>query len=409
MKNILFISYDGMTDPLGQSQVIPYLIGLTNHGFRFTILSCDKPGKFQLYANDIQNILKPYPIKWVSLPYHKNPPLFSAMYDTLMLKRKARKLHLSEPFDLVHTRAGTPALIGLWLKKKYGIKFLNDLRDFFADSRVDSGSWNLKNAAFRKVYQFFKKRESEAIEMNDGIVCLTHAAEKIIKDWPEYKKEIPLKVIRCSVDMELFNSQNIDPVSKNKIQEELQIEGGDFIISYLGSIGGWYLTEEMMAFCKFISEQNPRVKFLFITPHQHEIIFEMARNHGIEKDKILVRSAVRNEVPTLLSLSTYSIFFIKSCYSKQASSPTKHGEIMAMGIPLITNKGVGDIAQIVDEFQSGIILEDLNKESFKQLAVKISNGIHFDKKRIREGANKYYNLENAIQKYREIYTEILNP
>src|SRR5438874_2415318 len=45
-KKILFISYDGMTDPLGQSQVIPYLANLSKFGYRFTIFSCDKPLKY---------------------------------------------------------------------------------------------------------------------------------------------------------------------------------------------------------------------------------------------------------------------------------------------------------------------------------------------------------------------------
>lgn len=27
-KQALYLSYDGMTDPLGQSQVLPYIIGL---------------------------------------------------------------------------------------------------------------------------------------------------------------------------------------------------------------------------------------------------------------------------------------------------------------------------------------------------------------------------------------------
>src|SRR5690606_15726884 len=200
------------------------------HGFRFTILSCDKSERFQLYANDIRNTLKPYPIKWVSLPYHKNPPLFSAIYDTLMLKRKARQLHLKDPFDLVHTRAGTPALVGLWLKKKYGVKFLNDLRDFFADSRADSGSWNLKNPAFRKVYQFFKKKESEAIKMNDGIVCLTHAAEEIIKKTPVYIDKTPLQVIPCSVDLNLFDPGKIDSKIRKKLAKSLEIFEDDFVI-----------------------------------------------------------------------------------------------------------------------------------------------------------------------------------
>ncbi|MEO7317119.1 MAG: glycosyltransferase [Ginsengibacter sp.] len=407
MKKILFVSYDGLTDPLGQSQIIPYLAGLTKYGYQFTILSCDKPDKYLLHKERIENILRSYPIKWVSIPYHKNPPVLSSIYDTMMLKRKARQLHQEDTFDMVHTRAGTPAIVGLWMKQKFGVKYLNDLRDFFADSRIDSGSWNLKNPVYRAVYRYLKNKESESIKSNDGIVCLTHTAEKIIREWPEYKKNIPLKVIPCSVDTELFNPKKIDQDTKKKIREELQIAEGDIIISYLGSIGGWYLTEEMMAFCKIISDENPGTRFLFITPHQHEIIFEMARKHSISENKILVRHAQRDDVPILLSLSTYSIFFIKPCYSKQASSPTKHGEIMAMGIPLVTNKGVGDVAEIVQNYNSGIVLNNFEKESLAAAAKLLSKGIPFDPERIRAGALEYYDLQNAIEKYKEIYLLIL--
>src|SRR5205814_6316570 len=36
---VLYISYNGMLDPLGQSQVIPYLKELSKLGVRFTLLS----------------------------------------------------------------------------------------------------------------------------------------------------------------------------------------------------------------------------------------------------------------------------------------------------------------------------------------------------------------------------------
>lgn len=407
MKNILFISYDGLTDPLGQSQIIPYLVGLTKYGYRFTILSCDKPDKYLLHKDKIEDILSSFPIKWVSIPYHKNPPVLSGIYDTLKLKRKARKLHLKDPFDLVHTRAGTPALVGLWMKKKFGVKFLNDIRDFFADSRIDSGSWNLKNPIYRAVYRFLKNKESESIKASDGIICLTHAAEKIIKEWPEYKKNTPLKVIPCSVDMALFDPKNIDVNSKLNFAKELEFQPDDFIVSYLGSIGSWYLTDKMMECFKIILDKIPRIKFLFISPDAHKTIYEKAAANGICKQKIIIKSANRKEVPVLLSFSNYSMFFIKPCYSKQASSPTKHGEIMAMGIPVITNNGVGDIAQIVNDSHSGIVLQNLNENNFLELATKLSNRNDFDKKAIREGAKKYYNLENAIHKYQQIYAEIL--
>jgi hypothetical protein len=83
-KRILFISYDGMTDPLGQSQVIPYLAGLTKFGYTFTLLSCDKPDKYAKHKAYVQELLAPYPIQWVSIPYHKKPPVLSSWFDYRM-------------------------------------------------------------------------------------------------------------------------------------------------------------------------------------------------------------------------------------------------------------------------------------------------------------------------------------
>ena len=45
-KQILYISYDGITDPLGQSQILPYIIGLTKN-YKFHIISFEKPNRFK--------------------------------------------------------------------------------------------------------------------------------------------------------------------------------------------------------------------------------------------------------------------------------------------------------------------------------------------------------------------------
>ena len=405
-KNILFISYDGMTDPLGQSQVIPYLAGLSKFGYHFTILSCEKPARFQKNKNRVEAILEPYSIKWVPITYHKKPPVLSSVYDVAMLKRKAAQLHAIEKFDMVHTRAGIPSLIGLWMKKKFGLKFLHDMREFYADSRIDGGMWKIDNFFYRTIYNYFKRKEDEEVKMSDGIVCLTYAAEKIIKEWPQYNREVILEVIPCSTDMTLFDPEKINSEQKDKLKKELNITENDFVISYLGSIGGWYLTDEMMQFCKSISDKIRNAKFLFISPHEPETILAVAKRFDITEEKIIVKNAQRSEVPLLLSISKYSVFFIKSCYSKQSSSPTKHGEIMAMGIPVVTNSGVGDVAEIVEKYQSGIVIKNLDKNNYDSYAEKLCT-TNYDAKRIRAGAQAFYSLENAIQKYLKVYSHIL--
>ncbi|MEO6404091.1 MAG: glycosyltransferase [Ferruginibacter sp.] len=408
IKKVLFISYDGMTDPLGQSQVIPYLQGLTKFGYHFTILSCDKPLKFKAHEKYVRQLIEGYPIKWVSIPYHKNPPVISSAFDYYQLKKKAITLHKEEAFDMVHTRPGIPTLVALWVKKNLQIKFLNDVRGFWADERVDGGMWDLKNPVYKKIYNFFKNHEYECLELADYNTCLTHAAKKEMLGWNNIKnQQLKIEVIPCSVDLELFDPQKITSAQIMGIKKELNILPEEIVFSYLGSIGGWYLTNEMMELCSIITKKNKDVKFLFISPHRHEQVIAAAALHGVPVEKIITRSAERHEVPLLLSLSDYSIFFIKPCYSKISSSPTKHGEIMAMGIPLITNTGVGDVSEIVERYQSGYLLNDLTKESMEKAAAEILVS-NYDRAAIRIAAMEYYALQNAVLKYRDVYALILN-
>ncbi|HEX2683744.1 MAG TPA: glycosyltransferase, partial [Ferruginibacter sp.] len=404
----LFISYDGMTDPLGQSQVIPYLLGLSKAGYNIFLLSCEKKQVYLQSKETIQQILDAGNIKWIPLNYTKKPPVFSTLLDIFKLKKAAKKLHREHHIHMVHTRPGVPALVGLWMKKTMDVKFLNDIREFYADSRVEGGMWNTKMPMYVSIYNYFKKKEAEAVAKSDGIVCLTYAAENIIKEWKEYNSEIPLEVIPCSADLELFDPGSINGTESSALKKELNISDQDFIVSYLGSIGGWYLTDEMMQFCKSLSEKIPATKLLFISPHRHEDIKMAAARYGIPADKLIIQKAGRKQVPKLLSLSDYSVFFIKPCYSKQSSSPTKHGEIMAMGIPLITNSGVGDVETIVTKYSSGIVIEDFTEKEFEEAILKIESGEAYDRDNIRRGAKEFYSLDMAIKKYTGIYNSILD-
>ena len=397
-----------MTDPLGQSQVIPYLAGLTKYGYRFTILSCEKPARFIEKNKDyVLSLLAAYPIEWVPIMYHKNPPVLSSIYDFNHLKNKAKQLHKKHSFDLVHTRVGVPQLLGLWIKKNLGIKFLNDIRGFWADERVDGGMWDIKNPVYKTVYNFFKKKEDEFIIYADYNVCLTYAARREIHTWRQIPHQpIPVEVIPCCVDMNLFDPYYIDATLKKQFKEELKISDDDIIISYLGSIGGWYLIDEMMRFCKILSDKIPRAKFLFISPHLHDTIEAAAGKYGLSPDKLIVKQGKRHEVPVLLSFSNYSVFFIKPCYSKISSSPTKHGEIMAMGIPVITNCGIGDVDEIITKYNSGYLVDDFSDLAFNTIADKIVIENSFSKKNIRDGAEDFYSLDIAVERYRNVYAKI---
>jgi glycosyltransferase involved in cell wall biosynthesis len=183
---------------------------------------------------------------------------------------------------MMHTRPGVPTLVALWMKKKYGIQFLNDVRGFWADERVDGGCGILKTRSLKPFTGFFKKHEYQCLEKADYVTCLTHAAKKEMLTWKNIPNQpLPMEVIPCSADLELFDPGKIDPNLKQHYNEKLGIQPGDIVFSYLGSIGGWYLADEMMQFCKLVAEKIPAAKFLFISPHRHEQVIAAAEKSWI--------------------------------------------------------------------------------------------------------------------------------
>jgi hypothetical protein len=154
-NRILYLTYDGLNDPLGQSQILPYLCGLSDKGYSITIISFEKqtiPGKNK---QEIINQCKGHHIEWIPLNYHKHPAVLSTLYDLLQLRRVIKKLLGEKEFGIVHCRSYITSLAGLWLKKKYKLKFIFDMRGFWADERVEGEIWNIKNPLYKIIYKYF--------------------------------------------------------------------------------------------------------------------------------------------------------------------------------------------------------------------------------------------------------------
>ena len=116
-----------MTDNLGQSQVIPYLKGLSNHGYSITIISCEKPINYLKRKSDIQEILDQSSIKWHPVQYHKSPPVLSSIFDLRQIKNSAIKLHNIDNFQIVHCRSYMASIVGQMLKKRFGFLMIMEI------------------------------------------------------------------------------------------------------------------------------------------------------------------------------------------------------------------------------------------------------------------------------------------
>ncbi|XZF13810.1 glycosyltransferase family 4 protein [Chitinophagaceae bacterium MMS25-I14] len=404
--NILFISYDGMTDPLGQSQVLPYLAGLSAKGHNISLLSCEKPERASVKPL-IENICRRHNIDWHPISYTRKPPILSTVKDVRKIKQKTLELHRSKKFDIIHCRSYISALAGQWMKKEHGVPFIFDMRGFWADERVDGGLWKLSNPLFSTVYKFFKKKEKQYLEQADAIVSLTHAAKEEIAKWP-LAKHTPIDVIPCCVDTELFDPAKINTDKQLELRRKAGIPDGQTVLGYVGSLGTWYLLPEMLAFFKVWLQQKPESILFFVTTEPEEMIHAEAQQQGIPADRIYIVSAARNEVPYYISMMHYGLFFLKKVFSKMASSPVKQGELMAMGIPVICNAGVGDSDRIVQQYKAGVLVHDYSPEGYSKALQELAN-TSFDPAAIREGCFDYFDLAKGIESYAAIYRSLCAP
>jgi glycosyltransferase involved in cell wall biosynthesis len=389
VKNILYLSYDGMTDPLGQSQVLPYIVGLSQKGFRFHLISFEKPDRYEKLKGDIQKICDKNNISWHPRIYTKKPPLLSTIYDVWRMRNLTFQLHRKNKFSIIHCRSYLSAMVGLTMKKKFKTKFLFDMRGFWADERVDGKIWNLKNPVFKIVYNFFKQKEKEFFLNADHIISLTDNGKKEITSWKGFEHlSTQIEVIPCCADLELFKPYERD--------------SEDFVLGYLGSLGTWYMLYEMLVVYQNILVEIPNARFHFLTKDNPEIIFDEARKLNIEKSNFVIEECVRQDIPYKTRNWNYSIFFILPSYSKKSSSPTKQGELMGMGIPIICNKGVGDVDKIVLEMQSGIILESVNN-----IDLKLSK-YNFKKEILHQKAHEIFSLKDGVETFSVVYKKIMN-
>ena len=402
---VLYITYDGLTDPLGQSQVLPYLVGLARRGHRITILSCEKPERMAASGDHIRSLCTDAGIAWSPLKYHKKPPILSSLLDAAALERTAVALHRAERFDIVHCRSYIPARAGLALKRRFGVKFLFDMRGFWPDEKVEGNNWNLANPLYRAVYRYFKALETLLLRGADQIISLTEAGKAELLTRPELVNgAAPITVIPCCVDFAHFPLATA--VTRRSGRERLRSSENEQILVYLGSLGSWYMLDEMLDFFKIYASKHAPARFLFITPDNPRPIRDAAVARGIDPNQLTVVTATRQDVPELLAAADLGIFFIRPVFSKAASSPTKMGEMLAVGLPIVTNSGVGDVAAMVEDIGCGVAVRAFDEATYAAALDRLDS-LTAGADELRKRALRWFDVKRGIERYDAVYNACL--
>ena len=201
----LYLCYQSVLEPLTQTQVIAYLEGLTQAGYRLVLLTFEPRSLTAEETQDHRKHLAAKGIAWHWLRYHKRPTVPATALDILAGIAVGWWLVWKYRIGLLHARIHVPGLMALALKSLTGAPFLFDIRGFMAEEYADAGVWKANGLLFRLT----KWVEHRLVRAADGYVVLTQKARDLLQEW--YPREIhgkPVQVIPCCIDLRRIPARN---------------------------------------------------------------------------------------------------------------------------------------------------------------------------------------------------------
>ena len=400
---ILYITYDGLLDPLGCSQILPYLSNLSKH-YPIHILSFEKPAKFSIYSQEKFVELSRFNIRWHPLVFTTRAGFLGKLWDLLKMYLFSLLITIQYNPQLIHCRTHAPAQVGSLIKLLFKKKFLFDFRGLWADERIDKGGWNLSNPFHHLQYRFYKYLEKILLLHSDHVVVLTDRVKAELCNL--YPSLDAITVIPCCADYHHFQlaTPRITCISRSS----LGIPSNAFVIGYLGSIGGMYMYADYLNFLNIAIKTNPSVMGLILTPDLKKAESGMSTYLDIaHRDKIYLRSASRKEVAEWLPSMDILTSFITSTYARMGSSPTKLAESWACGIPTISSPMVGDVDHYIHLLDAGGILNLSDPKEVYSHALHLSELKAKGGARLRNASRQIFDLQVGSSSYLSIYNNLL--
>ncbi|HEX2572613.1 MAG TPA: glycosyltransferase [Polyangia bacterium] len=403
----LYLSHTGMTEPLGQSQVLPYVRGLVQAGWDIDIVGFEPadapPEEIARTEAELRALGVGY--FWTRRsPSHALAVKVRESAGALLRLARRAILPGRRP-SIIHARSYLPGAVAQTLAAALpGARFLFDCRGLLGDEYLDAGI--ITRESFR--YRLIKQAERRLFRGADGVVVLTERLRRWLREEAGLvRPATPVEVIPCCVDLGRFR---IDAAARAAARESLGA-GDRFVLVYSGSLGSWYYEEEMARLFAALRRRR-RALFLVLTRSPSERLRAALASLGVPEADVVVRPAAPRDMPQLLAAGDGAVSFIAPCFSKIASSPTKIAEYLAVGLPVVMNEGVGDGDELIREVPAVIGAGALGPAEIEAAAERLLTLAAGERDALQESARRaaaarFSLAEVGVPRYRRIYRQLL--
>jgi glycosyltransferase involved in cell wall biosynthesis len=230
------------------------------------------------------------------------------------------------------------------------------------------------------------------------VVSLTRAGVREFERFDYLQGRVPpVSVIPTCTNLDLF---------RLPAAEAPRPQG--FTLGYIGSVGSWYMFEEVARVVRMLFDQQPAARFKVINKGGHDAIRQALGQAGVDLSRVDIQAVSYDQVGGEVGAMDAGIFFIKPAWSKRASCPTRMGEFLACGKPCLANGGVGDVEEDFVQTGTGVPISDWSDDTLRQALAKLLElaaqpGMA---ERCRQAAEDRFSLQGGVRGYSAIYRRL---
>ena len=215
----------------------------------------------------------------------------------------------------------------------------------------------------------------------------------------------PLEVIPCCADLDTIDAQR-----SGADAARAELAAGDRpILIYVGKFGGWYMEGEMVDFFATARAEVPGLLFVVLTQADREPAVAALESRGIDPADYRITSSPPDEIGRYLAAADAGICFIRPCLSKISSSPTKIGEYLGAGLPVVSGAGIGDVDELLSTDGVGVLVPEFSPGAYHTAARRLRHLLDDPEtpQHCRSRAHERLSLEGVgIPRYDRMYRRL---
>jgi hypothetical protein len=400
--DVLYVTFDGLLQPLAFSQVVRVVTGLASRGVRYHLLSVERPGdvdkvELRQFANDT---LRSAGVGWTPVVAASMGTPRLAIDAAARMTIEAAGIARREGIKLVHARGYHGALVAQALKRLLRLPYLFDVRGYWIEERSGPGGWFSTPAS----YATGKFVEQVLFRGADAVVTLTELQATDLLAGLFGPPPALLEVIPTCADYDAFflrasrpAKPEGDEVVPGVVQSRL---AGKRVIALVGALNRSYNVDESLTFARFVTQISASTHILILSQQHRE--YEMAlQSVGIPSDRYTVAAAEHRCMPDWLQWVDWGLLLLPETAAKRASMPTKLAEFFAAGVRPIFFGCNSEAARWVERAGSGYVLPSLDADALRHTARKITRteAEHAPLRTAREITMPHFGLVSCVERY----------